>query len=284
MAQSHHINKLKLTVSAPRSADGFALQSSMSRRFWDAIVPALSDIFDRCVAEDEVLKIDRLDIDLKNISFKDWESMLTPAVCRAIEAELELMRYGALTPTQLFKGIKVERQTIIQNQFEAWLYFLKTGQLPPTASLETDWRQAALNSVAANTTDLDRLRGLFLHHKTAIERLVLQHDEPFLISLSEAMSGRKQAHLKLLRESFEAILTADVWLQRLKEVTTSSRRLTLPVTRDIEVSFWLRVFEYLAQGIQTIDSQTFVNEYLHHFFNETIKQDYIPFHITQNLI
>ncbi len=277
MAQSHHINKLKLTVSAPRSADGFALQSRMSQRFWEAIVPALSDIFDRYVAEDAVLKIDRLDIDLKNMSFKNWEHILPASLCRAIEAELELLQFDSPSIQQLFKGIKVEKQTVTQSQFEAWLYFLETGQLPPTASLETDWRQAALDSVASNTNDLDRLRGLFLRHKTVIERLVLQHDEPFLIHLTEAMSGRKQAHLKTLRESFEAVLTADVLRQQIKQATATASRLTLPSARDLEVAFWQKVFEYLVHGVQTIDSQNFVNEYLHPFFNETIKNDYISF-------
>ena len=232
MAQSHHINKLKLTVSAPRSADGFALQARMSQRFWEAIVPALSEIFDQYGTADEVLKIDRLDINLKSINFNDWENDLPPSVCRAIEAELEHFRFDSPSK-QLFKDIKVKKQSVKQSQFEAWLYFLKTGQLPPTASLETDWRQAALDSVASSTKDLDILRGLFLRNKTVIERLVLQHDEQFLISLSEAMSGRKQAHLKTLRESFEAVLTADVLMKRLKEVTALSRRLTPPLARDI---------------------------------------------------
>lgn len=277
MAQSHYINKLKFTVDAPRSADGFALQSAMSQRFWQSVLPALSDVFDRFVAADEIIKIERLDIDLSRIPFKDWETALTPSVCRAIQEELERVLRGAMTPSMLLKGIKVEKQSVLKSQFDAWLYFLETGQLPRTASLETDWRQAALDSVAANATDVTILRWLLGRNKIALERLVLQHDEPFLISLAEAISGRKQAGLKTLRETFESVLTADYFIQLIKEATRQSKTASLPTARDIEVAFWVTVFEQLAKGVQVIDSQLFVTEFLLRTIVTILKNDYAPF-------
>lgn len=277
MAQSHYINKLKFTVDAPRSADGFALQSAMSQQFWQNVLPALSDVFDRFVAADEVIKIERLDIDLSRIPFKDWETALTPSVCRAIQEELERVLRDVLPTSMLLKGIKVEKQSVLKSQFDAWLYFLETGQLPRTASLETDWRQAALDSVAANATDVAILRGLLGRNKIALERLVLQHDELFLISLAEAISGRKQTELKTLRETFEAVLTADYFIQLIKEAAQQSKMLALPTARDIEVAFWVTVFEQLAKGVQIIGSQLFVTDFLFQTIVDILKNDYAPF-------
>jgi hypothetical protein len=277
MAQSHYINKLKLEVTAPRSADGFALQSAMSQRFWQSVVPALSAVFDRFVTADEVIKIDRLDIDLSRIPLKDWETALTPSVCRAIEAELERALRDVVPTSMLFKGLKVEKQSVIKSQFQAWIYFLETGQLPQTASLETDWRQAALNSVAANAPDVEILRGLLRRDKITVERLVLQHDEPFLITLAEAISGRKQAGLKMLRETFEAVLTADYFVQLMKEATHNLRTEALPTARDMEVMFWQSVFEQLAKGVQVIDSQSFTTLFLLKILMPILRNDYTLF-------
>lgn len=277
MTQSHYINKLKFAVTAPTSADGFALKSAMSQRFWQTVVPALSDVFDRFADADEVIKIENLDINLSHIPFNDWETELPSAVCRVIQDALERILHDEPTASQLLKGIKVEKQPIAKSQFVAWLYFLETGQLPPTASIETDWRQAALDLVAANTQDVEILRGLLRRNKIVIERLVLQHDEAFLTTLAEAMSGRKQTDLRLLRETYEAVLTDDVFIQLLKEATHKPTAIVLLSARDIEVVFWQMVFEQLAKGVQTIDVPLFTADLVRPILTQRLKNDYIPF-------
>lgn len=277
MTQSHYINKLKFAVTAPTSADGFALKSAMSQRFWQTVVPALSDVFDRFADADEVIKIENLDINLSHIPFNDWETELPSAVCRVIQDALERILHDEPTASQLLKGIKVEKQPIAKSHFAAWLYFLETGQLPPSSSIETDWRQAALDLVAANTQDVEILRGFLRRNKVVVERLVLQHDEPFLTILAEAMSDRKQTDLRLLRETYEAVLTDDVFIQLLKEATHKPTAIALMSARDIEVEFWQMVFEQFTKGVQTIDVLVFTSDLVRHILTQRLKNDYIPF-------
>ena len=277
MPQSHYINKLKFTVAAPHSADVFALQSAVSQRIKQSVVPAVSVVFDRFADVDEVIKIDRLDIDLTHIPFSRWETEITPSVCRAIEAELARILLDVPTIAHILKGIKVAKQSVVQSQFEAWLYFLETGQLPKTASFEAGWRHAALDSVAANIRDVEILRGLLLRKSVVVERLVLQHDEPFLLTLAEAMTGRNQSELRSFRQTFEAVLTADTFIRELKKLATSSIEFTSLAARDIEILFWKKVFEDLANGSQMIDFQLFISRFLGLYLQQILKKDYVLF-------
>jgi hypothetical protein len=277
MAQSHYIHRLKLEVAAPTATDGFALQRALSQRFWEAIAPLLSDLFDQFSYPDEVIRIDRLDIELDRLSLSDWQTELPPSVYQALRDALEqILSLSVATPHTLFEKTNLRRTPLRQTQFEAWLYFLETGQMPETASLEGDWRQAALASVAAESKSVDILRGLFLQKPLVIERLVLQHDEPFLIQLAEAITGRKQTDLADLRKGLVALLRADFFNQILKNAKAAPRIYDLVEARRLEVLVWENIFSDLAKSPERIDFQFFVKTFLKTFY-EKIPQETVVF-------
>ena len=122
MTSQHAISKVNLTVNAPRSADGFALQNEISRWFWGNLSPELENILNQLASTEEVITIERLHIDISPITFTNWQRELTPSVCRAFEEALKQILYF---PKASDTG--VVRQSISQSQFDTWLIFLKTG-------------------------------------------------------------------------------------------------------------------------------------------------------------
>ena len=274
MLQTHYIAEVNLTVSAVGLTDGFALQRDVSQQFWATIVPTLSDIFDRFVSADEVIKIDRLDIQLPPIVLSDWQTEWAPSVCRAVKEALEDLLY-AQTPTWATHDNRIERRTMTQNLFEAWLFLLKTGQKPLAAGSETSWEQAALDTIATDARAVEILRGLLRERIEVRERLVYQHDTPYLTQLAEAMSGRKQTDVLALGHIMASVWTHPLFVQKIqnrkgaKSVSFSER--------DIEVLFWLLVFEELAQGVQTLDLTKLVAQLTQKMAADFVPNDWIQF-------
>ncbi len=277
MAQRHYIGKVNLQVAAPRSADGFALQEAVSLRFWQAIAPALSDVFDRFAKTDELIRLDRLDIHIDRLSLTDWEEELGPSVYRAVEEALErLLRFPSAASA--FNEVGLERLTVAESLFAAWLFFLKTGQLSATASTEADWQEATLAAVASDAKTVDILRGVLLHNAIALERLVLQHNEAFLTALAEAMTGLKQAYLADLRQTFVAVLTHDFFIKMLTQ-TAPKHSAALPIAsaRRVEVLFWQKIYKAFAEGNKAVDNQSFIRSFLKDVFEHFYKKDMVSF-------
>ena len=73
----HIIKKQVIELELDRRLDSFRTQESVSRRFWNSIVPMLQKTFDAVTVDDEVLTVDRLVIDIgvlteKSLLKDDW--------------------------------------------------------------------------------------------------------------------------------------------------------------------------------------------------------------------
>jgi Contractile injection system tape measure protein len=277
--QKHFIGKLSLTVQAARlqtATAGFDLQADISELVHTQLKHALETLFDQFVPPHEVLKIDQLDIVIPPLSFNDWEKELTPSVIRAIEEALERLLHFPTAHSLVSKN-KIEKTSVEQSLFEAWLFFLKTGQMPQIASSETEWQTVSLAAVAANAQSVEILRGLLNNNPAVLERLVLQHTDTFLEALAEAISGKKQAETVALLQTFEALWLDSSFIQYLKNTEPITRTLTNLTQRDIRETFWKLVFKQLAQGMAVSDFPLFIKTILEQLFTGTWRKEYISF-------
>ena len=69
MANKHLIGKQVLQMEIGPSENAYALQQRFSEMIWKELSPRLSDLFDRFAGEDEVLRLDKIELDLGEINF-----------------------------------------------------------------------------------------------------------------------------------------------------------------------------------------------------------------------
>jgi hypothetical protein len=70
----HRIQRQIVELAVGTIAEAPAVQQQLAGAFWDRAVPELEDVFDRAAGPDELLRLDRLELDLGLIGGGDWPS------------------------------------------------------------------------------------------------------------------------------------------------------------------------------------------------------------------
>ncbi|MCW5599983.1 MAG: hypothetical protein KIT55_00075 [Nitrosomonas sp.] len=170
------------------------LQDSFSRQYWQSVVPAFEHLFDRLVAPDQLVRVDRLELDVGRWSAED---ILSGRFIESLVSRLESEISSALRGT----GIEADMQPLRTGRFDNWLYFLEHGYLPVDViqpeSLE-EWQQQVIDTLATESSATLRFRILLSRSPMALERLILQHDQRFLQQLLEFLTNRTQNDLRRL--------------------------------------------------------------------------------------
>lgn len=121
----HRVQRQIVELAIGDSAEGPAVHRELARPFWDRAVPELERVFDAVAGPHELLRLDRLELDLGQIDGADWPIEFR----RKLVAELtrSLAR---------FRAVSEARDTDEPNdprRMEPWqelLFFLSHGYLP----------------------------------------------------------------------------------------------------------------------------------------------------------
>lgn len=169
-------------------------QNSFSGHYWQSIVPAFERLFDRVVASDELVRVDRLELDVGCWSAED---ILSGRFVESLVSHLE----STLSSTLRTDPTKADVQPIRVGRFDLWLYFLEHGFLPADAARpesQEEWNRQVCKCLAIESSAVQRLRNLAFRHPVALERLILQYDEAFLQRILVIMTGLNQDDLRRL--------------------------------------------------------------------------------------
>src|SRR5262245_24897711 len=117
----HYIGKtsVELRLRGVSADAALGWQEQAERFCYDRLLPALDGLFDRLTGTDEILAIDKLDLDLRNIPAGQWEHVLLHRVLEAVE---DLINKRLHTP---LPEDRIERRPIALGHFDQWLYFLE---------------------------------------------------------------------------------------------------------------------------------------------------------------
>lgn len=231
----HFIGKQRFDIQAGASEDATALTNQLSKLYWQRIVPELERLFDELADEEEVFRVDRLEIDLGNLSEEQLlEGKFLDELRRLLKEELSRLIAA--------RKVKSEKFSLGESHFEKWLFFLAHGYLPWNIPQPGEqWLADVLDTLAAQTKAVEELRQLVLGSGPARERLVLQHSRTFLKTVVELYTGISQDRLAEAAEEF----------YRLEE----RGRLPLPKwllvkasARQLELYFWESVIVRLMQS------------------------------------
>jgi len=216
----HRIQRqiVELTIGAP--AEGPAAHQALAGPFWDRAVPELEQVFDRAAGPDELLLIDRLELDLGAIGGGEWPSEFG----RRLVAELTraLAQYTAVSePGEDWRGHR--------GPAEAWrqfLFFLAHGHLPWWASAPAErWNHVLLD---ASDADWNTLRETVSSDPRARSRLVYSVNDELLERAIVRWSGVLEA-------------------ARVLELLTP-KRLAADTRRQWRRGFWILVLDWVAAG------------------------------------
>lgn len=185
-----HVIKTQVLDLVTNSTDeAFGLQQSLSHFFYSSILPVLEKTFDKVAPADRMISLDRLELDLgdltmKDIQKEDWAKLLMAKLERELKDNLQLEQSRHLP---VDTGIAVSQQ---------WIYYMERGYLPWNA-IETDnaWFNHVLEGFASDSKAIERLRQLIGENPKAVSRIVRVHDPAFLAHLVEVLTTRKQTRL-----------------------------------------------------------------------------------------
>lgn len=250
---NHFIGKQLFDVRAGASDDAFALTNQLSKLYWQRIVPELERLFDELAGEEEVIRIDRLEIDLGQLSEKQLlEGKFLDDLRRLLAEEISrLMADGK-------KSLK--KAQVGESHFEKWIFFLAHGYFPWDAPQPgKKWLTDVLDTLATEASAVEELRRLALASHEARERLALQHSRNFLKTLAELYTGIRQDGLPEAVQEFYS-------LEKSGLLPTPKGLLARITARKLELYFWDRILARLMQSREKPDSLELVRWFLLNHF------------------
>lgn len=250
MANNHLIGKKVIQVEVNASEDTYALQQKLSEMVWKNLAPELSDLFNRYAGEDEVLRLDKVEIDLGEINLKGLDDdTIIREIIQLLEAELKQHTVEiSSTNSRNSKGFAKPKvgQSTTNYMFQLWLNWLEKGVLPAYAlKPENNWMPQVLQTLASEHQAISRLKERLLKSENAMQRLILQHTEEDLKSIVELYTGFPQKELLLFMKELR---------MSLKQETKTLSVLKINF-RELEKKNWEIVFRKVILQAKKLNSK-----------------------------
>ncbi len=152
----HRIQRQVIELGIAGGVTSSAVQESLGRAFQEELVPELTAVFDRVANARQLLRLDRLEVDLGTIVASDWQAELRRRL--GIELAQELARYSPES-THSAPGVSSHEHEPLR----VFLFFLEHGRIPwwgdrPASGWREYLRDVALDGPALRSLLRDDLR------------------------------------------------------------------------------------------------------------------------------
>ena len=236
MAKSPHIiSKHYFDLTIENMGEAFSIQQEVSEITQGDLTDELESLFDELIPEDVFVRIDRIDIDLGQLSREEIREQLAERFIEELRNTLpsihpELLRSrfaphqedglkelesspldGQVTTTpedQVIRSLKdPEIRTI-----DAWLYFLKYGVLPWWFTSPTDstyFEKEIPKILQSKPEQIETFRRL-VYQEIPLERLVLQFPDSFHTKILGTKLQQIQDLVKLIQEFIRFITSRSI--------------------------------------------------------------------------
>ncbi len=291
MANRHLIGKQIIQVEVNSSDKIYAIQQKVSDVVWKDLLPILNTMFDKIVGEDEVVSLDRIELDIGHIQLdtKSQIEQMIDRIAELLEKKInEKLRdisfdknsfrvknknqnedgsnakgdhyqskpkhdkreytKGRLNTKQedINKRHKIEknnRQSLRRYYFDLWLHWLENGRLPSYAiQPKEDWMPLVLETLGLDIDAVTLVESKLKKYPMALKRLVLQHTNQDLKSITELYTGFSQTRLLDLCKEIKVLFDLVGAKHKLENY------------RTIEINIWHRIFELVILQRKKIDS------------------------------
>ena len=183
----HRVQRQIVELAIGDSAEGLAVHRELARPFWDRAVPELEEVFDSAAGPHELMRLDRLELDLGMIDGADWpiefRKKLVAEFARSLAQFTAVSEAGDGTTPRDPQRIE---------PWQALLFFLVHGHLPWWAARPDDgWTEALLHGLDA--ASWSALRETVRSDPRARVRLVHSVADEFLDAAVANWSGLRHA-------------------------------------------------------------------------------------------
>src|SRR5450432_3993805 len=198
----HIIKKQLIELKLSTQQNAFRMQHLISEHYRNEMIPVLESAFNNYCGRDEVIILDRLEIDFGIISEQDLEKSHWP---EDMLATFKTSLFENLSALSINKT--VTRQSRAMNSCRQWIAYMQNGFLPwNTIAVNDKWYQDVLETLAIDYSGVAILRKLILSEKTFAYRVAFQHDSVFLTKLVEVITAQSQKQLSLAAEEIYTII------------------------------------------------------------------------------
>lgn len=213
--QQHIVQKLTIEIGLQDSEHAFALQTKITNDYQKLILNSMNEVFDQLIGEDEVVMVDKLEIDLGAILREEMESELPPKIKKEIEDALGNLLHRARSNKNNFTAVElttssgdtISVQVIVQESsrslFETLVYFLEYGIVPWSADKEQKPGARFLVSEAMihHPDELRRVLQKMRSKKYVFRRLAFQLPEDQLQYLAAILGSDFSSSLEVMIKS-----------------------------------------------------------------------------------
>jgi hypothetical protein len=214
----HIIHKQTVTLEMQESKDSILLQDKVSHLLRGDLNSAIEAVFDRISANGEVIRIDKLRLDLGEITPANFEAEFKSRLIDELTKAMPKIKAGNLDNAVVLKPVE-SLATMLR-------YFLEYGRLPWYAGSKQmpEWEAQILEKFGAAEWKalIEWIRSKAAPVPTIIERLIWQFSDKFIVTFL-SQSGFDQ---ELVTEPELVFNDLVLVVKELAEETPSVRRFT----------------------------------------------------------
>lgn len=247
----HIIGRQSFFLKLPGRENAYALQQRVGRLFWERLAPALEQLFDRLAGPEELIEIDRLEIDIGPVNLDRLGDELENKIIAALEEALrKQLRQPA--PGTIQRHVRL-------GTFDQWLFYLEKGYLPwnsPAELTEQEWQTRVIETLALHAEALERLRRLAISHPRVRRRLLLQYPDRFQVQVAEVFTGHPQGELLAFKEQLFQFLKTATGKGKDHSLFRENYRKSMMLTRtrsSFRNAYWELVFERVLSKSEKLE-------------------------------
>ena len=201
----HIIGRQVIELELRPDQDAAALQQEISWTFRSQIVPRLEALFDRMIASDVSIRLDRLELELPNIDPDQLAYSFTESVLQAIESALEEQLAALSVEGSVSTGNRKSRREL--TLIESWWYFLENGYLPWWIKWEDakTWENQLIQAFDKEKTAIQGWFGRKGKQLHVIQRLAWQFGDAFHEALGKILLDIPMAVVRKWKLAFLAL-------------------------------------------------------------------------------
>lgn len=258
-SQSHHIKKQIFQLKVSGKQDAYKIQQSISDYFWKLVSPRMQTLFDHLVKDDTVIKVDRLVVDLGEITLRE---LISPDGISKLIRAMEL----SLTEKIVLPTRGTTKTSKRYSQWEQWLYYLSHGNLPWMAGQKDLYPlKNILEYLVLESHAVESLLRTVKSYPDIIQRLAWQHTEQFQVSLLEVLTGHTQHDIIKLRIKAEEFIKQLVIAHKAKKGPDNHIGLNISFSKINTMStdyFWPFVWREVIINGNLLKPSKFVQRWL----------------------
>ncbi|HEU4718339.1 MAG TPA: contractile injection system tape measure protein, partial [Bacteroidia bacterium] len=256
--QNHIIRKLVIEIGLPTQEEAFRIQNRLTDEYRRIILAIIEEILDRLVREEEIITVDRLEIDLGHVTAAHLSEEISRKVKQEMEEAVTNLLYELRSGSAGAAGIRMKtsrgdsitvqarRSHTAESSLETLAYFLEYGIFPwsEDRKKKPSLREMIGEALEKRPEELLRMLAQSVTKKHVFRRLALQLPEDQLCYLCAVLGCSFSAQLSQVFSGLEKIIRL-----LLREISRTGIQLPFP-PEGSELHFRIReeALRYFASG------------------------------------